>query len=97
MTRDPDYKEKSEAVLAECNDEALLKSAREEIYKTLTDSVQKIKSLVHSKDDAIALRAAREHLLLAGLYVEKSEVNNKGTMSLTISPEQAARVISASQ
>ncbi len=97
MLKSPSYDKSSQELSEECQNDVALVEARKEIYAELSKSIQIIKELRLSEDASIQLKACREHLLLAGLYVEKSEVNNKGTMSLTISPEHAANVIKAAK
>lgn len=74
MTRkSKDYNLRSKKHAQECANDIALKAAREEIYKELTNSISVIKQLRYSEDQSIQLKAAKEHLTLAGLYVEKVE------------------------
>ena len=73
MKRAKDYAEKSKIIKDVCDNDVALKAAREEIYKELTQSISIIKQLRYSEDQSIQLKAVKEHLTLAGLYVEKVE------------------------
>lgn len=73
MKRAKDYAEKSKKIKDVCDNDVALKAAREEIYKELTQSISIIKQLRYSEDQSIQLKAVKEHLTLAGLYVEKVE------------------------
>lgn len=68
-----DYNKRSAKHAQECDNDTALKAAREEIYKELTQSISIIKQLRYSEDQSIQLKAVKEHLTLAGLYVEKVE------------------------
>lgn len=93
MKRAPDYHQKSKKIEEICANDVALKKAREEIFKELSQSVKIIKNLRNSQDESISLKACREHALLAGLYVERSEVNHSG--NLVISPDHAKKVLNA--
>lgn len=95
MLKSPSYDKSSQELSEECANDVALIEARKEIYAELSKSIQILKQLRLNEDASIQLKACREHLLLAGLYVEKSEVNNKGSISLVISPDQAAKVVNA--
>lgn len=97
MPKHPDYEERSALLEQEdaIEEKASIREVTSIIRHTLKESVKELINLTRSGDESIRLNAVKHHLKLAGLEVEKSEVNNKGVMSLTISPEQAARVIDA--
>jgi len=97
VPKHPDYEERSALLEQEdaIEEKASIREVTSIIRHTLKESVKELINLTRSGDESIRLNAVKHHLKLAGLEVEKSEVNNKGVMSLTISPEQAARVIDA--
>lgn len=97
MPKLPEYEERSALLEQEdaLEEKASIREVTSIIRHSLKESVKELINLTRSGDESIRLNAVKHHLKLAGLEVEKSEVNNKGAMSLTISPEQAARVIEA--
>lgn len=95
VNRLPDYQEKSQLVKEICENDVALKEARDEIFKPLVESVRKLIKHTNSPEDSVSLKAIIEHLKIAGLYVEKSEVSHSGSLSIT--PDHAAKVIDASK
>lgn len=65
----PDYEERSKEI-AELV-EMVEADYRKEINKDLVQSVRGLIELTRSSDPSIALKAIKEHLLLAGLYEDK--------------------------
>ena len=78
MKRLPDYEKRSKKAKELCEDDVALKALRDRVYKEiyngLPQSVQVIKNLRTSEDDNIKLKAAKEHLLLAGIGQQKIEI-----------------------
>ena len=98
--KSPDHAERSAAIqarLPECDASFRkeLEEARAEIFKGLPDSINEIKKLVSSKSPFLRLKAAREHLLLAGLYEEKITQTVNGQLNI-IQPH-AEKVLEASR
>lgn len=93
----PDYEERTAALAKQCeeNERKTLAEVSSVLLAALKASAEELVNLTASSDESIRLQAVKHHLKLAGLEIEKSEVNNKGTMSLTISSEQAKKVINA--
>ena len=77
MKRVPDYQQISKEISDACVNDAALDAAREEIYRELVGSVKVIKSHRYADDPSIAIKAAKEHLTLAGLYVTKIDHSGK--------------------
>lgn len=75
MRKVSDYTERSKKVKEQCRDEKLLEEARKEIYGDLCVSVKLIKSIVDDNkvEPQHRLKAATEHLKLAGMYSIKVE------------------------
>lgn len=99
MPKLPDYDERSAHIAQVCADldRKMIEEVSSVIRESLKESAKELVNLTKSDDESIRLQAVKHHLKLGGLEVDRTEVNNKGTMSLTISPEQAARVVSAGQ
>lgn len=84
MKRQPGYEQRSKEIAAECANEEVLKKIREEIFKDLDQSLACLKEMRFSDDENIALRAVKEHLTLAGLYVEKVEHTGKNGQPIIV-------------
>jgi len=89
MAKLPDFEEKSKIAEQLCRNNKAVIAAQEEIFKHLAGSVQKIQALVNDSDPSVALRAAKEHLTLAGLYVEN--INHSGKLEFV--PLQISREV----
>lgn len=79
----PDWDERSNIIQEECDNEAALKAARDEIFGDLVASVSYLKQVRNDplQETKERLKAAIEHCKLAGLYVE--QVKHSGQVKIT--------------
>ena len=79
--RQPDYNEKSKLAkdLADEIDKEALRLAREAICADLPETLKILKNHRNDDNPKVSLDACKEHLKLAGLYVER--VDHSGSVS----------------
>lgn len=77
--KQPGYDERTKKIADECANDSIMDAVRAEIYKDLVESVKIIKQHRHSDDAPTSLRACKEHLTLAGLYVARHEHSGEVT------------------
>lgn len=97
MERYPDYELRSRTLAKLCEDNAAVKAAQTAIYKDLIDNVATIKELRDHEavEPSVRLGAAKHLLKLAGLEIERKQVEHGG--NILISRDQAEEIVGVAE